>query len=410
MKIVFASNYINHHQLPFSNEMIGLVGDGYTFIQTEPMDEERVKMGWDAELCHLPFVRMYSEDPDGCMKLINDSDVVIWGGAEREDLINDRLQAGKFTIRYSERLYREGRWKAVSPRGLIRKYHDHTRYRKSDVYLLCAGAYVAGDFDIIRAYPERKMKWGYFPELRTYSDGELEKLKGYTETWESDSEGYREGGSEGYSEGGREGGSNSNNFGDYSRQVRLMWAGRFMELKHPGYAVMAAIELKRLGIPFHLTITGGGDDRIEAGLHELCRADGIEDHVTFTGFMKPDEVRDNMEKSDIFLFTSDHLEGWGAVVNEAMNSGCAVVACSAAGAVPYLIEDGRNGFIFREKDTKTMIEKVVALARDEHLRLDMGKNAYETIAEQWNAHTAAENLMEFIRTRKFADEGPCSRA
>ena len=171
MKIVFASNYINHHQLPFSNEMIGLVGDGYTFIQTEPMDEERVKMGWDAELCHLPFVRMYSEDPDGCMKLINDSDVVIWGGAEREDLINDRLQAGKFTIRYSERLYREGRWKAVSPRGLIRKYHDHTRYRKSDVYLLCAGAYVAGDFDIIRAYPERKMKWGYFPELRTYSDG-----------------------------------------------------------------------------------------------------------------------------------------------------------------------------------------------------------------------------------------------
>ena len=393
MKIVFASNYINHHQLPFSNEMIGLVGDGYTFIQTEPMDEERVKMGWDAELCHLPFVRMYSEDPDGCMKLINDSDVVIWGGAEREDLINDRLQAGKFTIRYSERLYREGRWKAVSPRGLIRKYHDHTRYRKSDVYLLCAGAYVAGDFDIIRAYPERKMKWGYFPELRTYNKGELEKLKGYTET----------------GEGGRDGGSNSN-FGGDSRQVRLMWAGRFMELKHPGYAVMAAAELKRLEIPFHLTITGGGDDRIEAGLHELCRTDGIEDHVTFTGFMKPDEVRDNMEKSDIFLFTSDHLEGWGAVVNEAMNSGCAVVACSAAGAVPYLIEDGRNGFIFREKDTKTMIEKVVALARDEHLRLDMGKNAYETIAEQWNAHTAAENLMEFIRTRKFADEGPCSRA
>ena len=241
------------------------------------------------------------------------------------------------------------------------------------------------------------MKWGYFPELRTYSDGELEKLKGYTET------------EEGGREGGRESGSNSN-FGDDSRQVRLMWAGRFMELKHPGYAVMAAAELKRLEIPFHLTITGGGDDRIEAGLHELCRTDGIEDHVTFTGFMKPDEVRDNMEKSDIFLFTSDHLEGWGAVVNEAMNSGCAVVACSAAGAVPYLIEDGRNGFIFHEKDTKTMIEKVVALARDEHLRLDMGKNAYETIAEQWNAHTAAENLMEFIRTRKFADEGPCSRA
>lgn len=397
MKITFASNYINHHQLPFSNEMTSLIGDGYTFIQTEPMDEERVKMGWDAGLCRLPFVKMYSDDPDGCLKLINDSDVVIWGGTEREDLISARLQAGKFTIRYSERLYREGRWKAVSPRGLVRKYHDHTRYRKSDVYLLCAGAYVAGDFDIIRAYPGKKMKWGYFPELRTYREGELEKIKGYTEALDS----------------GREGGSDrrdNSTCGDDSRNVRLMWAGRFMDLKHPEYAIMAADRLNRLGIPFHLTMTGGGDDKIEDDLHGLCSKSGIEDYVTFTGFMKPDEVRDNMEKSDIFLFTSDHLEGWGAVVNEAMNSGCAVVACSAAGAVPYLIKDGENGFIFREKDTDTMIDRVTALAGDRELCRKMGQCAYDTIAKEWNAHTAAANLMEFIRTGKFADEGPCSKA
>ena len=49
-----------------------------------------------------------------------------------------------------------------------------------------------------------------------------------------------------------------------------------------------------------------------------------------------------MEKSHIHLFTSNHLEGWGAVVNEAMNSGCAVVANREAGAVPYLIEHGKE--------------------------------------------------------------------
>ena len=32
-----------------------------------------------------------------------------------------------------------------------------------------------------------------------------------------------------------------------------------------------------------------------------------------------------MEKADIFLFTSDRREGWGAVANEAMNSACALV-------------------------------------------------------------------------------------
>ena len=36
-------------------------------------------------------------------------------------------------------------------------------------------------------------------------------------------------------------------------------------------------------------------------------------------------------------------EGWGAVVNEAMNSGCAVVADHMIGAAPWLIRQGENG-------------------------------------------------------------------
>ena len=37
-----------------------------------------------------------------------------------------------------------------------------------------------------------------------------------------------------------------------------------------------------------------------------------EDIDISTGFMSPEEIRSEMEKSDIFLFTSDHKEGWGA--------------------------------------------------------------------------------------------------
>lgn len=378
MRITFVSNYINHHQLPFSQEMINILGDGYKFIQTEPMDDERIRMGWDANLCRLPFVMLYQEDEGKCAELINDSDVVIFGGTENEEVIQSRLKSGRLTIRYSERLYREGRWKAVSPRGLIKKYHDHTRYRMSNVYLLCAGAYVAGDFNIIRAYPGKKMKWGYFTQLRTYRGGYLEKLK--------------------------------KNIFDKEHAVRIMWAGRFMRLKHPEYAVRAAAELNKLGIPFRLMMTGGGDDEICGQLHDMCRTHGIEDRVTFTGFMRPDEVRDNMERANIFLFTSSHLEGWGAVLNEAMNSGCAVVACSAAGAVPYLVNDGVNGFTYRENDIGKFIQRTVMLAQDADLRERLGSNAYETIACHWNAKTASENLMRFIEKHEFAFEGPCSRA
>ncbi len=47
------------------------------------------------------------------------------------------------------------------------------------------------------------------------------------------------------------------------------------------------------------------------------------------GAMSPDKVRAYMERADVFLFTSDFNEGWGAVLNESMNSGCAVVASHA---------------------------------------------------------------------------------
>ncbi|MCR4706209.1 MAG: glycosyltransferase family 1 protein, partial [Lachnospiraceae bacterium] len=140
MKLTFVSNYINHHQIPVSNALHAALGDGYTFVQTEPMEEERRAMGWNAEVSALPYLKYAYESPEECRRLIMDSDIVVFGGTEEERFIDERLQAGKITIRYSERLYREGQWKAISPRGLLKKYHDHTRYRKAPVYLLCAGA------------------------------------------------------------------------------------------------------------------------------------------------------------------------------------------------------------------------------------------------------------------------------
>lgn len=177
MKITFVSNYINHHQIPLSDELFATLGDDYRFIQTEEMEAERVQMGWDADTNALPYLLKYYEKPEECKKLIMDSDVVVFGGTDDESYITKRLQAQKPVIRYSERLYRDGQWKAVSPRGLRKKYLDHTRYRKSPVYLLCAGAYVPSDFHIVRAYPDKMFRWGYFPPFVKQDVEQLFEIK-----------------------------------------------------------------------------------------------------------------------------------------------------------------------------------------------------------------------------------------
>ena len=168
---------------------------------------------------YLNLVHYYKE-PERGRQLIEEAEVVLFGGTDDESYIQERLQQKKTVIRYSERMYKEAQWKAISPRGLHKKYLDHTRYRKDPVYLLCAGAYVPSDFHIVRAYPGKMLKWGYFPEKKVYS---VEQLM------------------------------------DAKEPARILWAARMIDWKHPELPLRMAKSLKEQGIPFHLEMIGGGE-------------------------------------------------------------------------------------------------------------------------------------------------------
>ena len=109
------------------------------------------------------------------------------------------------------------------------------------------------------------------------------------------------------------------------------------------------------------------------------------------------------------------MEGWGAVLNEAMNSGCAVVASNAAGSTPFLIEDGKNGFSYSYGDINALYRAVTTLLENPERRCEMGVKAYETIVNEWNADNAAERLV-CLADRILSGEacptvyssGPCS--
>ena len=60
-------------------------------------------------------------------------------------------------------------------------------------------------------------------------------------------------------------------------------------------------------------MVGGGE--LEDQLKRETKRKGLEKEITFYGFLKPEKVRSIMEKCHIHLFTSNYLEGWGAVVN-----------------------------------------------------------------------------------------------
>ena len=339
------------------------------------MEEKRKNMGWGVDESKIPYLVLFYEEPDKAKKLILESDVVLFGWTEGRinDLEEQRLSSGRLSFRVSERIYREGQWKFVSPRGLAAKYREHIRYRNNPVYLLCTGAYVASDFSLIKSYPDRMLKWGYFPE------GEADLSRDYA-----------------------------------ADKVRICWAGRLIDLKHPEFAVKLAAKLKSFGKPFSMDIVGDGPlkPQLESMVSEL----GLGDCVTLAGGKRPSEVREYMKEASVFLFTSNYLEGWGAVVNEAMQSGCAVVASKEAGAVPFLINDGVNGLVYGNGSYDEFEKKVLELFEDSSLIEKYGRAAAKTIEETWNARAAARELVRFAGEffengdPKPASKGPVSRA
>lgn len=377
MKIVFVSNYYNHHQAPLSEEFYKQTNGEYTFIETSKMPEFRKAIGYE-KLKVPPFLLTVNESDEQSKKkakqLIAEADVVVYGSAPYK-YVREIIQEGKLTFKYSERIYKNKKKLLELPLRFI-KYTFCGGFRKN-VFLLCSSAYASADYQRTMHYRNRALKWGYFPQLHRYEN--IEQLI------------------------------------ELKRPASILWAARLIELKHPEAPIEIAKRLKKDGYAFDLKMIGNGE--LAKQLEEMIHNYGLDDCVHLMGAMKPDEVRNYMEQSRIFLFTSDFNEGWGAVLNEAMNSACAVVASHAIGSVPYLIDDEKNGFIYKNGDLEDLYQRVKYLMDNPVACDQIGKNAYQTLESTWNAKVAAERLLDFAErllkeenTKSLYETGPCSKA
>ncbi len=376
MKIVFVSNFYNHHQSELAKNLFRLTDGEYCFIETEPIEEERTKMGWGEKVTPSYVKQSYTsaENYNECQSLIDSADVVIYGSAP-ESMIKNRLKAGKLTFKYSERMYKEGFKWYEQPLRFIK--NNLRGWSKKNHYLLCASAYSYADYQKTFNFTDRAFKWGYFPAVKTYDD-----IEGLINKKENAS---------------------------------ILWVARLIEWKHPDASILVAERLKKAGYKFKLNLIGNGV--MEKQIAEMIKSKGLEDCVFMLGAMKPEEVRRHMEKSQIFLFTSDFNEGWGAVLNESMNSGCAVVASHAIGSVPYLIDDGKNGLIYKNGDIDDLYNKVKFLLDNPERSKELGVNAYKTLTTTWNAELAAERFLNLATKLLYNEDvndlysdGPCSKS
>lgn len=371
--ITMFSNFLNHHQIPFCNEMYKLLDGNFTFVATEPVPEERKNLGYLDDFSKYPYLlKSYvsEEHHKKALQLGLESDVVITGSAP-DCYIKERIKANKLTFRYSERVLKEGWIRLLDPRVWFWRFIKDTRLRNKNVHLLCASAYAASDYRWYMAYPNKMYQWGYFPENYKYDETLWERKR-------------------------------------QNEKIEFVWVGRFLDWKRPLMAVKLIHNIKDEFPNIHLTMIGIGPEfeKVEKYIKKFQ----LESIITLTGSMSPTDVRKHMEQANIFITTSNRKEGWGAVLNEGMNSGCACLSSYLVGAAPFLIKQNVNGIMF--DDLKDLITKTKNLLSDTS-RLEMlGKRAYETIDQVWNANKASEHFILLIKSIQNQNtytilEGPC---
>ena len=387
MRIAYVSNFMNHHQLPFSMGLLGQDDVEYIFIALEPIPQERLDMGYEDMNYKCKFVLCAYDSADNMRQaeeLIDNADVAIYGSCP-DTLIKRRADKGKLCFKFSERFFKEGTGLTRVPHNLASAWKHLKPFEKIPLYFCCSSAYTAADLNRYTNFDGRAFKWGYFTEAKEYDTTALMSRK------------------------------LSVTFGWKHPKVSILWAGRLIGWKHPDVSIELAASLKKKGYSFIMSIIGNGE--MEQQLRAMIEEKDVSDCVEMLGAMPPEKVREHMEQADIFLFTSDFNEGWGAVLNESMNSGCAVVASHAIGSVPFLIRDGENGLIDENGNQKEFEERVEYLIENEENRRKIGLNAYTTIFEHWSPTIAAQRFVRLAMTimkgedgAALYSDGPCSVA
>ena len=117
----------------------------------------------------------------------------------------------------------------------------------------------------------------------------------------------------------------------------------------------------------------------------------------------------------------------GAVANESMSNGCALVSSDAIGSTPYLVKEGETGLSFKSPRVNSsfgnpdnealdsLCEKVEYLICHPQKQKQIRITARKQMEEVWSPKNAARSLLALIENLKSnkgipIKEGPCSKA
>lgn len=388
MRLVLYSIILNNHQANVADELWELTGRSFCFVELIEPDETNRKGGSEC-YNNRPYLLRAWESEENYHKAMNltiNAECCIFSGLQALPFEKARMKRGLLSFDMSERWLKQGWLNLFSPTisRMFLTYHFR-RWKDKPLYKLCCSAFAAKDHNKLLTFKNKCYKWGYFTRVDNFD----------FETSQSGS------------------------------ITSLMWCARFLMLKHPEIPILMAARLKEKGYDFRLDMYGEGELRLQT--ENFARELGVDDVVRFLGNKPNEEIQIDMRHHDIFIFTSDCNEGWGAVANESMANGCVLVAGDGIGSTPYLIENGKTGFSVKSPAVSSsfnnpdigalddLCQKIEWLLDNPDKRQVMSRCAIAKMRTEYSPFVAASRLMQLIEKIISGQDtpfeyGPCSKA
>jgi len=379
MRILHVTNIVSHHQLPLARSFARLVGaDNFRFATTDPPSLERQRLGWASDVDEPWFIGAGENSAAAAEfeRWWDLADVVICG-ERRFKRMKDRVDAGKLTFYMSERWWKPpvGAARLLVPRFSLMAAQFRKLAQSEFFHYLPMGGLAAGDLKRIVAMPGRMWEWGYFTDTSAAAS---------TTT-------------------------------DRASNRSVLWAGRMLGWKRVDTLIRAFSVLQDKFPDARLTLVGDGPERLR--LESLASKLIKHGNCEFRGAVRAPEVIKLMQQHAIYVLPSNGYEGWGAVVNEAMASGSAVVASKVTGAAASVITHGANGLLFDPGNWRSLRDNLDLLFHDPDMRSAVASAGQHTISKFWSPEVAATRfvaLSEALLERRHATpdytSGPMSPA
>ncbi len=178
---------------------------------------------------------------------------------------------------------------------------------------------------------------------------------------------------------------------------RVFFAGWLNPRKNALGLIKAFIKVIAAGVDAQLHIAGepGGEVEYYREIKNIIVQNGLETRVHLLGRLSQQQMRKELSEASVFVLPS-YQENAPMAIAEAMAAGVPVISSNVCG-MPYMIEEGRTGFLVGPDDHDRLAQRLIELLTDAGMRNKIAENGRQDAAAKYHPESVAQRTIAMYR-------------